>query len=135
MKYQDIRNYKYRLAETFIIKTNIKGRGFKHELFSLDDDGNLTIVKGYLWDGVSGPTWDTKSTMISGLVHDAFYQSIRLELIPIYIKHEIDALFYGLMIEHEVWKIRARYFYIAVDELGHNSCIPGDIRIPRVIEV
>lgn len=135
MKYQNIKNYKYQLVQTFVIKTPIKNQGFKHELFVLKDDGTFVINGGYLWDGVSGPTWDTKSTMIPGLTHDAFYQAIRLEVLPLCFKREIDTFFHAQMLKHGVWKLRAGYFYIAVKELGHNSCIPGDIHIPRIIEV
>ena len=135
MKYQKIKKYKYKLSETFTIQTSIKNNSFKHKFFTLKDSGILVINKGYLWDGVSGPTWDTKSTMIPGLVHDAFYQAIRLELLPLLFKEEVDTVFYELMIYHKVWKTRACYFYKAVKEFGHNSCVPGNIKIPKVIEV
>ena len=68
----------------------------------LSDSGILVINKGYLWDGVSGPTWDTKSTMIPGLVHDAFYQAIRLELLPLLFKEEVDTVFYETLIQKNV---------------------------------
>lgn len=41
---------------------------------ALTPEGLLTIKKGYAWDGASGPTFDTKSTIIASLVHDALYQ-------------------------------------------------------------
>lgn len=135
MKYQKIKKYKYKLHSTFVIKTPLINFNFRHELFTLKTDGTLVINSGYLWDGVSGPTWDTESTMIPGLVHDALYQAIRLQLLPLHQKETIDAFFYDLMIKNNVWKVRASYFYKAVDSLGHNSCIPGDIKIPKVIEV
>jgi len=135
MKYQSIKKYKYKLAETFVIQTPFLEMGFTHELFVLKDNGSLVINIGYLWDGVSGPTWDTNSTMIPGLVHDAFYQAIRLMLIPVYMKEKIDEFFYVLMLRYKVWKTRAKYFYQAVKTLGHKSCVPGNIQIPEVIEV
>ena len=135
MKYQSIKGYKYRLAETLVVKTDIRNRGFKHPLFILKDDSTLVINVGYLWDGVSGPTWDTKSTMLPGLVHDALYQAIRLELLPLNFKDEIDELFYRLMIQEGVWALRAGYFYLAVYTFGAYSCVPGDVHIPDIIEV
>lgn len=135
MKYQSIKKYKYRLAETLVIQTPFIEIGFKHEFFVLKDNGSLVINLGYLWDGVSGPTWDTPSTMIPGLIHDAFYQAIRLKLIPVYLKGKIDEFFYVLMIKYKVLEVRAKYFYQAVKVLGHSNCVPGDIKIPEVIEV
>lgn len=101
----------------------------------LKDNGTLVINAGYLWDGVSGPTWDTPTTMIAGLVHDALYQAIRLKLVDVECKEIIDVFFRTIMIENGVWQIRAWYFYLAVDKLGKNSCIPGDVHIPKIIEV
>lgn len=135
MKYQDIKKYKYKLANTFIIQTPILNKGFKHKFFILKDNGLLVIIIGYLWDGVSGPTWDTKSTMIPGLVHDALYQAIRLELLPLSLKQLTDSFFYDLMIKHKVCKLRATYFYKTVHYFGKSSCIPSNIHIPDIIEV
>ena len=135
MKYQKIHKYKYRLETQLVIKTSIRSQRINHKLFSLTPDGIFTIHAGYLWDGVSGPTWDTLSTMRAGLVHDALYQAIRLELLLLYFKPLVDTLFYDIMIEDKVWPFRAKYFHFAVREFGHNSCIPGDIHIPEVLEV
>lgn len=135
MKYQDIKNYKYRLAKTFVVQTPIKNKGFKHELFVLKDNGSLIINFGYLWDGVSGPTWDTETTMIAGLIHDAFYQAIRLGLINLTVKDMVDLFFHTTMLKEGVWITRAWFFYQAVKKFGKSSCIPGDVKIPKVIKV
>lgn len=135
MKYQEIHKYKYRLYERFIIRTPIINKAYKHDLFELRADGILIINPGYLWDGVSGPTWDTLSTMIAGLVHDALYQAIRLKLLVLTFKDIIDVFFHTIMIRDGVWQARAWYFYEAVKKFGKGSCIPGDIHIPDVIVV
>ena len=132
MEYILLRQYKYELQKTEIIQTSLRNYMFKHRFFTLDVNGILTIFKGYKWDGISGPTLDTKNTMIPGLGHDALYQAIRLELLPLYAKITIDQFFYDQLIEHGVWKFRAKFFYQAVHHLGHNSCIPGDVKIPEV---
>lgn len=135
MKYQKIVQYKYRLYETFHIQTPITGKAFNHKFFTLTDDGLLTIYAGYLWDGVSGPTWDTLTTMIAGLIHDAFYQAIRLGLLSLTIRDLIDLFFHTTMLKEGVWASRAWYFYQAVRTFGKSSCIPGDIKVPKIIEV
>lgn len=133
MEYQEIKKYKYTLSVIEVIDTGIRGYSFDHEFFNLTLDGLLTIYKHYKWDGVSGPTWDTKSTMIPGLGHDALYQAIRLKLLPVQMKDVIDLFFYSEMLRCKVWAPRAKYFYKAVAVFGHNSCIPGNTQIPEVL--
>jgi len=132
MKYQRIKQYKYKLNEAESAQTRINDIAFEHELFELHKSGELVIFKGYLWDGVSGPTWDSNNTMLGGLIHDALYQAIRLELIPSFYKEHIDLLFKDILLDQGMFKFRAWYYYKAVKYLGNNSCIPGDIRIPPI---
>jgi len=132
MKYQRIKQYKYKLNEAESAQTRINDIAFEHELFELHKSGELVIFKGYLWDGVSGPTWDSNNTMLGGLIHDALYQAIRLELIPSFYKEHIDLLFKDILLDQGMFKFRAWYYYKAVKHLGNNSCIPGDIRIPPI---
>jgi len=135
MKYQHIKQYKYKLNEAESAQTHINDIAFEHELFELHKSGELVIFKGYLWDGVSGPTWDTDNTMLGGLIHDALYQAIRLELIPSFYKEHIDLLFKDILLKQGMFKFRAWYYYTAVNYFGTNSCAPGDIRIPAIQEV
>lgn len=143
MKYQRIKDYKYRLHKTLVVQTHILNAGFEHTFFTLKDDGRLAIHEGYLWDGVSGPTWDTRTTMLAGLVHDALYQAIRLQLIDLSLKDTADILLHTIMVnsgKHSgtpefIYQTRAWYFYQAVRLFGKYSCIPGDIHIPEVIVV
>ena len=60
-------------------------------------DGVLIIQPKYAWDGASGPTLDTKNTMTPSLVHDAFYQLIREEVLPRKYKENADRIFYRRM--------------------------------------
>jgi len=135
MKYQRIKKYKYKLAENESIQTRINNMSFEHALFELHKSGELVIFKNYLWDGVSGPAIDTKSTMFGGLIHDALYQAIRLELLPDHFKNHIDVLFYNILKEQGMWSFRAWYYLKMVTMFGRNSCIPGDVHIPPVLEV
>jgi len=132
VKYQKIRNYKYRLAENESINVEIYDIKFIHSLFELHKSGELVIYKGYLWDGVSGPTLDTDNTMLAGLIHDVLYQAIRLKLIPVIYKEHADLLLKQTLIEQGMGSFRAGYYYMAVKWFGTNSCIPGDIHIPKV---
>lgn len=52
----------------------------------------LYILKGYRWDGPSGPTLDTQSFMRGSLVHDAIYQLIREKRLSLTLRREADKL-------------------------------------------
>ena len=88
--YREIKGYKYQTTQEVVYKTGwvISRRenvstdgGYVH----LTGTGVLTISRGYCWDGASGPTFDTNSTMRASLVHDALYQLLREgELAPEY---------------------------------------------------
>lgn len=43
----------------------------------LEADGTLSFREGYMWDGPSGPTIDTRTFMRGSLVHDGLYQLLR----------------------------------------------------------
>ena len=70
--------YKYQLAEEY--STNIPivpEDDIETEYIDLNSEGSLKIIKGYAWDGPSGPTVDTLNFMRGSLVHDALYQLMR----------------------------------------------------------
>jgi hypothetical protein len=55
--------YKYQLVEDYTLKTSIIGLAVVTQFINLTTDGLLTIFKGYCYDGASGPTVDTKTSM------------------------------------------------------------------------
>jgi len=120
------KGYKYQLAETYSVYVDIKPeKNVLAEYVQLFTDGLLIIQKGYAWDGASGPTWDDKSNMRASLVHDALYQLMRLELLPQSCKKQADRELQKAMIEDGAFKIRAWYYYKAVEMAGGKSCQPG----------
>jgi len=90
MKIREISSYKYELMsdEIVILYGNLY-QDFKHEYFELSGKV-LTIRKGYQWYGTSGPTINTKSTRLAGLVHDVLYQAIRMGFLPKSYKNLAD---------------------------------------------
>lgn len=75
--------YKYQLAaDYYLVFPHTPAVPIDIPYLSFDVTGLLTIRQGYCWDGPSGPTVDTKTSLRSSLVHDAIYQLIRLELLP-----------------------------------------------------
>lgn len=72
-------------------------------------NGNiLTISRGYVWDGASGPVFDTKSIMIASLVHDVCYQLMRLGQLPFSRRKDADREFRYLMHSYANQRIDSR---------------------------
>jgi len=115
--------YKYQLAESYSVQTPIKPSvPIRHEFFTLSRNGKLWIKRGYAWDGASGPTFDTKSSMLPSLPHDAFCQMMRSKLLD-YSRwqDEVNKFFYRQCLESGMWKARAWLWYQAVEfaNAGH----------------
>lgn len=119
--------YKHQLTEDYIIDTGIKPAGLVVTRFLvLSLDGRLTVLKGYAWDGPSGPTFDSPSFMRGSLVHDALYQLMRDE----YLDHDIcresaDRLLQKLCLEDRMNPLRAKWVYEAVRTYGEPSADPA----------
>jgi len=115
--------YKYQLAESYSVATPIKPlTPIKHEFFTLTKTGKLWIKRGYAWDGASGPTFDTKSSMRPSLVHDVFCQMMQTGLLDYDLwQDKVNELFKQQCIEDGMWSWRAWLWYQAVEfaDAGH----------------
>lgn len=127
--------YKYEVLQDYRVKLHFKPKKrIESEFYIFDTDGWLTIKKGYRWNGASGPTWDTRSTIRASAVHDVIYQMIRRSQLDPGLKDLGDRELQIIMIEdyHPRNKIsnqwsnfRAGYYYQAVKYVGGSSCKPG----------
>lgn len=101
--------YKYQLAEPHIEKIALlPAEHIAHsDYIVLSVDGDLIINAGYAWDGCSGPTWDDKTNMRGGLVHDALYQLMREGLLPQDHREMADNELYRLCREDGMNVVRA----------------------------
>ena len=124
MKYRSLSRWKYEVKEDEVTQTSVGGVDFSNGFLSLTEDGVLTIMKGYYWDGPSGPTRDTKNAMRGSLVHDALYQLIRMGTLDISWRASIDLLFHKMLREDGMGWFRAGYFYRAVRMFGGSSAKP-----------
>ena len=122
IKYRSLKGYKYQLTERYCVQTPIKpAQKIVSPFIRLGKGGSLQILKGYAWDGCSGPTWDDKKNMRGGLVHDACYQLLRegyLGDIEGKRRKIADQLLREICIEDGMSKIRAWYYYHAVRLVG-----------------
>lgn len=122
INYRSIKNYKYQLLERHSITIPIKPIAkIKAPFIRLGKTGRLQILKGYAWDGCSGPTWNDKKNMRGGLVHDAIYQLLREGYLgDIEGKRRLiaDKLLRQICLEDGMSRLRAWYYYRAVRLVG-----------------
>lgn len=126
--YRKLHKYKYQLTEKFAHKTNILGYDITTDYIRLERNGLLSIEKGYCWDGPSGPTLDTKSSIRGSLAHDALYQLIRMGLLPFSERPATDKELYRLCLEDSMWKWRAWLWYRTVGKAAASAAEPGTQR-------
>lgn len=91
----------YKLEQPYIIQTRINNVGGSYEEITLDDDGRLTLAKGFMWNGVTGFP-DLDSMMRGSCVHDALYvllHSNRSHLDRATHKRALDRLMRRIFVE------------------------------------
>lgn len=109
---------KYQLAEDAIFETPVVGYNITDEFFTLHETGVLLVRRHFPWDGASGPTFDTKSSMSASLVHDVFCILMRDGRISYEIwQNRINLFFRQMCIEAGMSIWRANFWHIGV-ELG-----------------
>lgn len=85
------KGYKYQLFESYLACTYIYPPAtIRTDWIVLSKEGVLEVSKGYAWDGPSGPTIDDRTNMRGSLEHDAFYQLMRLGLLPLEYRDQVD---------------------------------------------
>ncbi len=108
--------YKYQLEALYACETPVTGTLIEDDLFTLYESGLLVIRKGFAWDGASGPTFDSKSSMRASLVHDVFCVCMRDGRLS-YEKWQdtVNELFRQQCIEDGMWGWRANLWHAAVE--------------------
>lgn len=116
--------FKYQLHETYKDQLSIRPEtDIVTRYVSLSVNGNLEIKYSYAWDGASGPTIDTASSMRGSLVHDALYQLMRMGLLDRKWKNAADLLFEKILVEDGMWEWRARIWFRGVDKLAEGATL------------
>lgn len=116
------KGYKYQTTVDTKQQTNIYPLSDINTTFIiLEEHGLLTIKAGYAWDGASGPTIDTRSTIRGSLIHDALYQLMRERAISsINNRKRADLIFRDIIREDGMGKVRSWIWYNAV-RIGAGS--------------
>jgi len=119
ISYRKLRRYKYELLEDVSTKIKIKpAYNVLTNYCKLIDTGELTVYKGYAWDGASGPTYDDKTNMGSSLIHDVCYQLIREGYLEKTYRLEADEMLRDISVKNGMNKVRAWYWFQAVRKLA-----------------
>jgi len=134
MLYRDITPYKYQLAEDEIFDTGITGYSFDTLYLHMEPTGSLRIRAGYIWNGASGPTFDTPDSMKGSLIHDALYECMRRELLPQSIRRQADVILHDVCTAEGMIKKRADIWYTAVRKFAGESAKPPETK-DEVLEV
>ena len=123
VKYQD--GYKNFLCESYKDKVAIyPGKGIKTDYGSLDEKGNVEIYRKFVWDGCSGPTITTKTTIRGGLLHDFLYRLMKHGLLGSSWREQADKEFKIRLLEDRCNRFRAWYFHFSVVAFGVSSINP-----------
>jgi len=119
IKYQSVHDMKYRVLETFTMDTGITlEKPIKTRFSYIDEAGNLTIEKGFCWDGASG-AFDTDTIMRASLIHDCFCNWMAQDLIPYDPYWRLaNQLFFRICKQDDMNDIRAKFAYLAVKANG-----------------
>ena len=133
ISYRSLHKYKYQLMEgaytkIFLdISETITGANGFVCISPTGKKGEalVEVEKGYCWDGCSGPTVDTKTSMRASLFHDAFYQLMREAKLPYKFVGNADRIFYRMLKEDGMNKFRAWYYYKGVNTwFAHRNARP-----------
>lgn len=118
--------YKYQLAEEYREFIPIyPPRDIKTEWIELSPAGYLRIKRNYAWDGPSGPTIDTKSSIRGSLKHDALYQLIEMGSLPESYRELADKELKNTCLEDGMLHLRAELWEDAVRLFGASHAKVG----------
>lgn len=91
------------------------------EFVQLTKDGRISLKKYYCWDGASGLTVDTKSTMRTSLLHDATFQLFRLGLLDLKWFGKANDNLRDIGIEDGMYEWRANMWHSKIVQRGMKS--------------
>lgn len=120
--------YKYQLDRRLVVFTNIFGYTAKTEFIELFSNGFMIIEKHYAWDGASGPTIDTLSSMRCSAGHDALFQLCRLGYLPKELQYKFDEYLERVGIEDGMWHVRAHIWEKMLNKFGRVNLNPSSER-------
>lgn len=113
--------YKYQLTRDLWTYTGITGYYANTEYITLWRSGWMLTRKGYAYDGASGPTVDTKSSMRCSAAHDCLYQLCREGFLPKELQPIFDDILERIGKEDGMWRIRANFWERMLNLFGWRN--------------
>jgi len=129
--------FKYRLEKNIVINIGslIKPADrITSRFVDLSKRGLLTIKVNFCWDGPSGPTIDTRNSMIGALAHDALYYLMRKKLLDRKYRKQADIILRDICISQGMLKCRAGLWYGAVRKLASGAANPKNVKKVKKIK-
>jgi len=134
LKYSVVKQYRFRVEEEdFIIDLPFLVPNCQTEYIKIIDC-ELTIKGKYLWDGSSGPTFQTNACKIASLVHDALCQLIKLGFLGTTVQPCADKLYYKLCKDGGMSEIRARIRLLGL-KIGSKYAVKYSKKPNKVITI
>jgi len=132
MKYKRIDKYKYQLLETEHLLLPVHFDDHIETRFVILSYNTITIKPGYAWDGFSCSP-DIRKALAASLVHDALYQLIKTDLLPIEDKGKCDKCLTDIMMQKGVSRFICRLYGYGVKIGGGKALKYG--KEPKELEV
>jgi hypothetical protein len=118
-QYRPGNKYKFMMLDRYGFSTDLAAPSFISTRYAtLSPTGLLVLEPGYAWDGASGPAIDTPDFIRGSAGHDALYQFIRLGLLDMSYRQSADSLLHRIILEDDMYKLRAAWVYAAVRMAG-----------------
>ena len=118
--------YKYQLAREYRCLTGIlPERAIRTQFLTLDLVGELTIRRGYAWNGADVIP-DDKEVMRASLVHDALYQLLRDGHLEQKWRLDADQILMAICIEDDLSPTYAQAIFAAVRMGGGPAADPAN---------
>ena len=116
--------YEFKLAESGCMQTEIyPPNDINTPFYSISKTGRIVGKKGYAWDGITGPMFNTKSFHRSSLFHDIVCQAINEGRLDPSWRPQGDKEFRRIaimdgeglgVVARQIHRVRAWYAYRAV---------------------
>ena len=154
LKYQKLKNYKFRVTEEDCLVTYLnndlvvalKGKKeYIHPYFTIDENGvtarcqaiidGKRTCKGYSWDGASYLPWQPKCLRISSLIHDIGCQAINSGMMDRKYRSLFDKEFYLQSLKYGTWKPFAVLLYLIVNLWGKIPKKEKKFEFEKVYEI
>lgn len=134
--------FKYQLRKTCVITIpalRMYAGLVSTRFITIGKGGRVVIKVGYAWDGASGPTIDTLSSMRCSLVHDVLYQLMRMGMIHENFRGMADELLCEIGQKDKMWVWRVHAWHKILEWAGKSSATKGNvkkiIKAPKLKEV